>query len=61
MLMYSRRNLVDNYNKHFKLNNKVEKYEDGKMYLRKMLAPLYNVHQLQHAFRLFGIEKEIIL
>ena len=27
MLMYSRRNLVDNYNKHFKLNNKVEKYD----------------------------------
>lgn len=38
-----------------------KKYEDGKMYLRKMLAPLYNVHQLQHAFRLCGIKKEIIL
>lgn len=36
-------------------------YKDGKMYLRRVLAPLYYVHQLQHALRLCGIEKEIIL
>ena len=36
-------------------------YKDGKMYLRRVLAPLYYVHELQHAMRLCGIEKEIIL
>lgn len=36
-------------------------YKDGKMYLRGVLAPLYYVHELQHALRLCGIEKEIIL
>ena len=36
-------------------------YKDGKMYLRRVLAPLYYVHQLQHAFRICGIEKEIEL
>lgn len=36
-------------------------YKDGKMYLRGVLAPLYYVHQLQHAMRICGIEKEIVL
>jgi len=38
-----------------------KRYEDGKMYLRRVLAPLCYVHQLQHAMRICGIEKEIIL
>ena len=36
-------------------------YKDGKMYLRGVLAPLYYVHELQHAMRLCGIEKEIVI
>lgn len=36
-------------------------YKDGKMYLRRVLSPLYYVHQLQHALRLCGISKEIEL
>ena len=36
-------------------------YKDGKMYLRRVLSPLYYVHELQHALRLCRIEKEIIL
>lgn len=41
--------------------NNYKLYKDGKMYLRRVLSPLYYVHQLQHALRLCGIEKEIIL
>ena len=41
--------------------NNYKLYKDGKMYLRRVLAPLYYVHQLQHALRICGIEKEIIL
>lgn len=41
--------------------NNYKLYKDGKMYLRGVLAPLYYVHQLQHALRLCGIEKEIEL
>ena len=36
-------------------------YEDGKMYLRRVLAPLYYVHELQHALKLCGIEKDITI
>lgn len=36
-------------------------YKDGKMYLRGVLAPLYYVHELQHALRLCGIDKTIEL
>lgn len=36
-------------------------YKDGKMYFRRVLAPLYYVHQLQHALKLCGIEKTIEL
>ena len=43
------------------IGNNYKLYKDGKMYLRRVLAPLYYVHQLQHALRLCGIEKEIVL
>ncbi|MBR1654872.1 MAG: hypothetical protein IJ698_00415 [Prevotella sp.] len=43
------------------IGNNYKRFEDGKMYLRKVLASLHYVHQLQHALRLCGIEKEIIL
>lgn len=41
--------------------NNYKLYKDGKMYLRRVLAPLYYVHQLQHALRLCGITREIII
>ena len=41
--------------------NNYKLYKDGKMYLRRVLSPLYYVHQLQHALRLCGIDKEIEL
>lgn len=41
--------------------NNYKLYKDGKMYLRRVLAPLYYVHQLQHALRLCGVEKTIEL
>lgn len=43
------------------IGDKYKLYKDGKMYLRRVLAPLYYVHQIQHALRLCGIEKEIVL
>lgn len=43
------------------IGNNYKLYTDGKMYLRRVLAPLYYVHQLQHALRICNIEKEIIL
>lgn len=43
------------------IGNNYKLYTDGKMYLHRVLAPLYYVHQLQHALRLCNIEKEIIL
>lgn len=41
------------------IGNNYKLYKDGKMYLRRVLAPLYYVHQLQHALRLCGVEKTI--
>ena len=43
------------------IGNMYKIYKDGKMYLRRVLSPLYYVHQLQHALRLCGISKEIEL
>lgn len=43
------------------IGNNYKLYTDGKMYLYRVSAPLYYVHQLQHALRLCNIEKEIIL
>lgn len=43
------------------IGNNYKRFEDGKMYLRKVLVSLHYVHQLQHALRLCGIEKEIVL
>jgi len=43
------------------IGNKYKIYKDGKMYLRRVLAPLYYVHELQHALRLCGIDKTIEL
>lgn len=43
------------------IGNNYKLFKDGKMYLRRVLAPLYYVHQLQHALRLCGIEKTIEL
>ena len=43
------------------IGNNYKLYTDGKMYLHGVLAPLYYVHQLQHALRICNIEKEIIL
>ena len=36
-------------------------YKDGKMYLHRVLVPLYYVHQLQHALKICGITREIII
>ncbi len=43
------------------IGNNYKLYKDGKMYLHRVLAPLYYVHELQHALRLCGIDKEIVL
>lgn len=43
------------------IGNNYKRFSDGKMYFRGVLAPIYYVHQLQHAIRLCGIEKEIEL
>lgn len=43
------------------IGNNYKLYTDGKMYLHRILAPLYYVHEFQHALRICNIEKEIIL
>ena len=43
------------------IGDRYKLYKDGKMYLRRVLSPLYYVHQLQHALRLCGIDKTIEL
>lgn len=43
------------------IGNNYTRFKDGKMYLRRVLAPLYYVHEFQHALRLCGIDKTIVL
>jgi hypothetical protein len=43
------------------IGNNYKLYTDGKMYLHGVLAPLYYVHEFQHALRICNIEKEIKL
>lgn len=43
------------------IGNNYKLFMDGKMYLRRVLAPLYYVHQLQHALKICRIEKTIEL
>lgn len=42
------------------IGNNYTRFKDGKMFLHRVLAPLYYVHELQHALKLCGIEKEIV-
>lgn len=42
------------------IGNNYTRFKDGKMFLHRVLTPLYYVHELQHALKLCGIEKEIV-